>query len=177
MDSLPYVSIAAVKVGDWNQELSPWKADPVFGDEGFGDGAEDTLSFLVDDLLPEIGCSRYVIGGYSLAGLFSLWACYRSDSFEGCCASSPSVWFPGWDDFIGQNRFKAAKAYLSLGDKEAKTRNQVMSKVAERIQMQNDVLSDQLGPGNVTLEWNKGGHFQDVNARKTKSFQWMLDRL
>jgi len=177
MESLPGVSIMAVKVNDWNQELSPWKADPVFGDETFGDGAEDTLSFIEDKVRPEIGCDRLVIGGYSLAGLFSLWACYRSDAFEGCCASSPSVWFPKWDEFIGENRFLASKAYLSLGEKESRTRNQVMSTVADRIRMQFDSLSEQIGPDNVTLEWNKGGHFQDVNDRKARSFQWMLERI
>ena len=29
----------AVKVDSWNQELTPWKAPAVFGNENFGDGA------------------------------------------------------------------------------------------------------------------------------------------
>ena len=28
--------LIAVKVSDWNLDLSPWEAPPVFGDEGFG---------------------------------------------------------------------------------------------------------------------------------------------
>ena len=33
----------AVKVDDWNNDLSPWAAPPVFGKEPFGDGAKATL--------------------------------------------------------------------------------------------------------------------------------------
>ncbi len=177
MDSVPDVTMVAIRVNDWNDELSPWDAPPVFGTEGFGDGAKGMLSFIIDELIPEIGCARYVIGGYSLAGLFALWACYESDVFAGCCASSPSVWFPKWDEFVGTNTIKTGKVYLSLGDKEAKTRNQMMSKVADRIEMQSSILSEQLGPDNVVLEWNRGNHFQDPTGRQVRSYEWMLDRL
>ena len=177
IDSLPDVKVAALKIDDWNQELSPWKADPVFSDQGFGEGAGDTLSFITDRIIPGLGCKRYVIGGYSLAGLFSLWACYRSDKFAGCCAASPSVWFPGWDEFIDKNEFQASKAYLSMGDREARTRNQLMSKVADRIVLQKERIIERIGPENTVLEWNKGGHFQDVTDRTRRAFLWVLDRL
>ena len=31
--------LIAVKVNDWNRDLSPWTAPPVFGNEPFGSGA------------------------------------------------------------------------------------------------------------------------------------------
>lgn len=31
----------AWRVNNWNDELSPWKAPPAFGEEGFGDGASE----------------------------------------------------------------------------------------------------------------------------------------
>ena len=34
----------AIKVDNWNQELSPWKAPAVFGKEAFGDGASNLLT-------------------------------------------------------------------------------------------------------------------------------------
>ena len=34
---------AAFPVLDWNRELSPWDAPPVFGKEGFGHGALEQL--------------------------------------------------------------------------------------------------------------------------------------
>ena len=39
--------LIAVKVDDWNHDLSPWKAPAVFGKDGFGDGAEDMLRFIL----------------------------------------------------------------------------------------------------------------------------------
>lgn len=35
--------LLTVKVNNWNEDLSPWNAEPVFGKEGFGNGAKDTL--------------------------------------------------------------------------------------------------------------------------------------
>ena len=173
-DSVPEVTIAAVGTKDWNQELSPWDAPPVFGQDGFGHGAQDTLDFITGSLIPEMDCDRYMIGGYSLAGLFSLWACYKTDVFECCAAASPSVWFPGWDSFIRENKMNAKHVYLSLGDREAKTKNQVMRTVADRIRLQFDILK---GSGtDAVLEWNPGNHFQDVISRKTKAFRWIIGR-
>ena len=41
----------AVKVDDWNLDLSPWKAPAVFGNEDFGEGAasllEEILHFFI----------------------------------------------------------------------------------------------------------------------------------
>ena len=36
--------LIALRVEDWNRDLSPWKAPAVFGSEDFGDGAKETLS-------------------------------------------------------------------------------------------------------------------------------------
>ena len=36
--------LIAVKVNNWNDDLSPWEAPAVFGREGFGGGAKDTLA-------------------------------------------------------------------------------------------------------------------------------------
>ena len=36
--------LVALKVDDWNHDLTPWNAPAVFGDEAFGDGAEKTLA-------------------------------------------------------------------------------------------------------------------------------------
>ena len=72
-------TLAAFKVNDWNADLSPWEAPPVFGNEGFGGKAEDTLAYIQDELMPAITQDmdpRIYIGGYSMAGFFSLWAAY-----------------------------------------------------------------------------------------------------
>ena len=72
--------LIAVKVDDWNRELSPWNAPAVFGNEGFGNGAEDTLAEILT--LCSDKSKNYYIGGYSLAGLFALWAAFQTENFS-----------------------------------------------------------------------------------------------
>lgn len=79
---------AAFIIDNWNDELSPWQAKPVWGNEAFGGKAEDTLSFVTTELIPKLkekyrldDSVKIVIGGYSLAALFSLWAVYKCDVF------------------------------------------------------------------------------------------------
>lgn len=161
-----------LEVEDWNRDLSPWTAPPVFGRVPFGGGAQGTLDFLVDDILPRFDpMLPRLLGGYSLAGLFALWAQYECDLFEGVAAASPSVWFPGWDEYADA-RTPHGMAYLSLGDREAWTRNRQMATVADAIRRQ-DRRFEAIPH---TFEWNPGNHFADAAARMAKGFAWLLNR-
>ena len=100
-------SLISFKIEDWNNELSPWEAPPAFGKKTFGSGAKDTLEFIESRLISTIKEKynlgdeiKFILGGYSLAGLFSLWSAYKSNTFFGISAASPSVWFNGWEEFI-----------------------------------------------------------------------------
>ena len=59
--------LLAFRVGDWNRDLSPWPAPPVFGREAFGGQARDTLEdvlFAQDvnlDIRLEINSIRYLL--------------------------------------------------------------------------------------------------------------------
>jgi uncharacterized protein YjcR len=64
--------------------------------------------------------------------------------------------------------------YLSLGDKEAKTRNAVMSTVDKRIQEVYEYLKEK--GVNCIFEWNKGNHFMDAEIRTAKAFSWLLKK-
>lgn len=170
-------ALAAFEVKNWNAELSPWEAPPVFGNEPFGDDAAETLRFVTDTLLPALrerfGRSiRCGIGGYSLAGLFALWTGYQTDLFPGVAAASPSVWFPGWANYAAQNRPLAKRVYLSLGDKEEKARNPVMATVGDHIRRQYAQMKE--AGIDCTLEWNEGNHFRDSDIRTAKGFIWLM---
>lgn len=164
--------LVTVKVSDWNKELSPWTAPAVFGREEFGNGASDTLN----KILPICGdkTKRYYVGGYSLAGLFALWASCQTDTFEGVAAASPSMWFPGFTDYLKDNKPKCSRIYLSLGDREDKTRNPVMATVGEKMREAYQLLQAQ-GVDSV-LEWNEGNHFKDADVRTAKAFAWVMGR-
>ena len=160
----------AAKVDDWNHELSPWKAPAVFGNEDFGDGAARTLEQIL--LLCTDKSKTYYIGGYSLAGLFSIWAAYQTDIFSGVAAASPSVWFPGFIGYMKEHEMKSETVYLSLGDREEKTRNSVMAQVGNCIRTGYEWLAE-CGI-NCTLEWNQGNHFKEPDIRTAKAFAWVM---
>ena len=162
--------LIAVKVDDWNHDLSPWKAPAVFGNESFGDGAESTLSEVLK-LLSDMS-KTYYIGGYSLAGLFALWAVHQTDLFAGAAAASPSVWFPDFLDYMKEHEIRTKNVYLSLGDREEKTRNPVMSQVGSCIRSAHTLLEER--GLRCTLEWNKGNHFKDPDLRTAKAFAWVM---
>lgn len=175
----PFV-LAAFEITDWNSELSPWTAPPVFGAEPFGDGAGETLDFLENALVPEL---KYrfgndlpiILGGYSLAGLFSLWAAYTSERFDATAAVSPSVWFPRWLEFIDNRSPFAKSIYLSLGKKEEKARNRTMADVGDNIRRQYEVLKE-IGI-NCVIEWNEGNHFTEPEVRTAKGFAWCINTI
>ena len=162
--------LIAVKVEDWNHDLSPWKAPAVFGKEDFGDGAGDMLRFILAQCADR--SKTYYIGGYSLAGLFSLWAAYQTDVFAGVAAASPSIWFPGFLQYMRENSIRTNAVYLSLGDREEKTRNPVMATVGDCIREGHALL--QSGGIRTTLEWNPGNHFKDAGIRTAKAFAWVM---
>lgn len=166
-------TLVAFRIENWNTELSPWKAPAVFGREDFGEGASDTLRYVLDELVPKIKGTRYCLGGYSLAGLFALWSGYQTDVFSSIVAASPSVWFPGWIEYASDNKPLANTIYLSLGDKEEKTKNQVMAQVGNAIRRQNELLTGQIE--NSILEWNPGNHFVDSEKRMAKGFAWVFN--
>ncbi|MBO4851643.1 MAG: esterase [Prevotella sp.] len=176
----PFV-LVAFEVRDWQCELTPWAAPAVFGKVPFGDGAENTLSFVLSELMPELQKRRIydadtmkcLLGGYSLAGLFALWSSYQTPMFYGIAAVSPSVWYPEWMGYAESYRPLAPSVYLSLGDKEEKTRNPVMARVGECIRKQHKLLSEQ--GINTILEWNKGNHFQHSDERTAKGFAWLMN--
>ena len=164
--------LRAVPVKEWNRDLSPWEAPPVFGKNGFGDGAAATLDAILD--LCSDGTKTYFLGGYSLAGLFSLWAAFKTSVFAGVAAASPSVWFPGFDGFVRENNVLCRRVYLSLGDREEKTRNPVMATVGDRIREIQGVLAAR--GMECVLEWNEGNHFKEPDIRTAKAFSWLLTR-
>lgn len=175
--------LIACEIEDWNAQLSPWSAPAVYGKEGFaGEGAE-TLKWLEKECLPgleniyqmKLEEKRLLIGGYSLSGLFAMWAFYELGIFTGAAACSASFWFPGWMEYTKQHMVhKKSRIYLSLGIKEEKTRNPVMAKVGEAARGMYQQLSEDMNVEKVTLEWNHGNHFTQPAERTMKGFAWLL---
>lgn len=171
---------AAIPVESWNDALSPWEAPAVWGKQGFGGNAADILRFLMEQVIPTLEQRfhlpeniKIILGGYSLAGLFALWASTQTDLFYGVAAASPSVWFPGWMEFERQHPIQAQRVYLSLGNKEEHTKNAVMAAVGDNIRALHSQLIARVA--DCTLEWNSGGHFKNAALRTAKAFRWTIE--
>ena len=171
---------AAIPVESWNDELSPWEAPAVWGKESFGGNAADTLRFLTEQVIPALKQQfalprnvRIILSGYSLAGLFALWASTQTALVSGVAAASPSVWFPGWMEFEQQRPIQTQRVYLSLGNKEEHTKNSVMAAVRDNIRTLHSRLAER--GADCTLEWNSGGHFKDADLRTARAFRWVME--
>ena len=175
-------TLVAFEIKDWQSELTPWTVPAVFGKVPFGDGAVATLSFIKDILILQLEQMQLfdkdkikcALGGYSLAGFFALWSTYQTRIFDGIAAVSPSVWYPQWMEYAEKNRPLSTSVYLSLGDKEEKTKNPTMAQVGNCIRKQQELLAAQ--GINTILEWNPGNHFQHSDERTAKGFAWLINQ-
>lgn len=220
------VSLVNVGVDLWEENFSPWCAPRVFAKgPNFGDGAQKTLDTLIKQVIPwaeseltEQPAYRVLVG-YSLAGLFSLWAgvsqqvarvCQSDDvpsqpstpqqvacgcqpddapsqpgaphvdtttlTFQRIGAVSGSFWFPGLLDYVDQQLNGGAvgltHAYLSLGDREARTPNPQIMHVRENTEL----IASRLESAGITsmFELNRGNHFQNVEGRMQKALNWLV---
>ncbi len=175
---LPF-SLAGVPVEDWDAALSPWPAKAVFkGNRDFGGGGDATLSDLEECLLPrlrgELGAPEapVYLAGYSLAGLLAAYALFRLPGLAGAVCCSGSLWFPGFLEYAESHEPGGSRVYLSLGDREKKSRNPVLSRVEECTLRFRDRLADR----GVTCAFfpEPGNHFQDPDGRLARGIAWCL---
>lgn len=166
---------------DWNRDLSPWPAERAFRNgEDFTGGAADFLHRLLEEDVPRAqavlpGSARLCIAGYSLAGLFALWAAMTTDAFSGAASMSGSLWFDGFTDWAKPRACHAGWVYLSVGDREAKTRNPRMAPV-ERCTRDTAQQLAQMGIAcHFALE--PGGHFDDVSGRIARGIDWLTGQM
>ena len=206
------VSLVNVRVDLWEENFSPWRAPRVFAKgPNFGNGAQKTLNALINQVIPwaeselSVPPAYRVLVGYSLAGLFSLWAgvsqqvacgCQHgtattpqlstlaepqpdntpAPTFQRIGAVSGSFWFPGLLDYVDQQLNRGVvgltHAYLSLGDREARTPNPQIMHVRENAEL----LASKLRDAGITstFELNRGNHFQNVEGRMQKALDWLL---
>lgn len=166
---------------EWAKALMPWHDEAVSRDEEVGMHAQDTLIYIEESLVPwlheRFGKMPCIIGGYSLGGLFALWAARQSTAFGAVAAASPSLWIKGWADFADSHSLNAQLAYVSLGDREEHCRNQRMARIGDCVRHEHMTLATQLGTSATTLEWNSGGHFGDEAERTAKAFAWCFENI
>ena len=97
-------------------------------------------------------------------------------TFQRIGAVSGSFWFPGLLDYVNQQLSGGAvgltHAYLSLGDREARTPNPQIMHVRENAEL----LASRFENAGITsmFELNRGNHFQNVEGRMQKALDWLV---
>ena len=176
------IPVVMLPQADWNNDLTPWPAAPIFRKgKSFGGGAKVYLQLLENQILPEIegrlglvDPERWLIG-ISLSGLFAVWAAVESNLFTRIASISGSFWYEGFPEWLatrpGTGTLKSA--YLSLGDTEADTRNPHLKGIAEDTETVVRLLREKGVP--TVFEWNDGSHFAPVVPRLEKALAGLLD--
>lgn len=176
-------ALVAIGISDWNRQLSPWISDAVFGKDDFAGKGEVLKKWIEKEGIPKIlehfklqmKNIELLIGGYSLAGLFALWAYYETGLFQGVASCSGSLWYPGWMVYVKTHTPKeGSRIYLSLGLKEEKTQNKTLSQIGNYTRELYQWYKNTDKVKEVVLEWNKGNHFTGTEERIVKGFLWLL---
>ncbi len=165
----------------WDHDMTPWYAPPLSAsDTPCTGGADEYLNKLVNDILPAArqkleGSAEFTaIAGYSLAGLFALYALYKTDIFDSAASMSGSLWFPDFTEFCRTHEMqrRPQRLYMSLGDRESRTRNPVLKTVQKNTEALVDYYTEQ--GLDVTFELNEGNHFKDAALRTAKGIKVLL---
>lgn len=167
--------LVAFEIKDWDRELTPWESNT--NERHFGSDAGATLSYIEYALIPELKrrgfICPYITVGYSLAGLFSLWALFNSELINGAVSASGSLWYEHFEEYAEKQLIAGKTVYLSLGDREELTRNAVMRSIGDKTRKMQKILEDKYC--RCTLEMNRGGHFSEPEKRLFKGMKWMLE--
>ncbi|MGI5888219.1 MAG: alpha/beta hydrolase-fold protein [Oscillospiraceae bacterium] len=170
--------LVGVRTSDWFSDLSPWPAPSVGRSPSFGGRADSFLGAVLKNVVPaaesELGTEGLpkCIAGYSLAGLFAIWAAISSGEFDYAVSASGSMWYPGFTGFVSEASIDPVfkRAYLSLGNKEP------LSKAFSTAGKDMEAVASMLrGKGVETFcEWNRGNHFADNELRTAKGIDRIL---
>lgn len=169
---------------DGGRDFTPWPVPAVWEGEEFTGEAAGYLRFLTEDARPflirRFGMDprpeRSALLGYSLGGLFALWAMGQTGAFGLFGSLSGSVWYEGFSEYLRAHPPRGTeRVYLSLGDREEfggpPRMRAVGGRTREAAAFYRDRLSD------AVLEWNRGGHGKGVESRWKKALRWAASRL
>ena len=179
----PPFTLVAISDLDWNHDMVPWDSPPAFKNAvPCTGGADDYLRLLIDEIIPtaekEINGvpSWRGIAGYSLSGLFSLYAIYQTNLFSRVGSMSGSLWFPNVKEYIFSHEPQRWPDYMyfSLGDKESKTRNPILKSAQQNTEeIHAFYQSKDIG---TVFQQNPGNHDNHAVERTAAGLCWLLSR-
>ncbi len=178
----PPLTLVTISGLDWNRDLSPWPCPSPFPrTPPFAGGADAYLRLLCEEILPgaesvlETAPRWRGIAGYSLAGLFALYALCGTAAFSRAASASGSLWFPGFREYLFSHEplCRPDRLYFSLGNRESRTRNPLLRTVQEATE---EIRAFYQGRGISTVfQQNPGNHYSHTPERTAAAIAWLAD--
>lgn len=165
----------------WSHVLAPWNTPENYPDYvACTGGAPEFLKGFVEEIIPECESklkpvSYRAMAGYSLAGLFGIYAMCCTPMFERVMSASGSLWFPGFDQWFMEHLplHLPESVYFSSSADEYNTTNKFLAPVKPITEQIREWLADHGVETTFTL--NQGNHYQDVIPRTAAGIFWMLE--
>lgn len=179
----PDFTLVVISGLNWDHDMAPWDIPAISpGDTPCTGGADEYLRLLVEEIMPK--AERLIkgrvlwrgIAGYSLAGLFAVYAMYQTGIFTRVSSISGSLWFPNFAEYVFAQEMKQQPEhlYFSLGDRECRTGNPYLKVVQEQTEK---VACFYKNKGiNTIFHLNSGGHFKNAVARTAAGIMWLLEQ-
>lgn len=165
---------------DWNHDLSPWPAEGLFPGQDFAGKGQDFLRRLREEIFPYAENQLQVqdpvrfLGGVSMGGLFSLWAAAEGFPVDGIASLSGSLWFDCFLPYLEERPMppRLKRVYLSLGNKEKRTRNRRLASVEACTEKAAELLRSR----NIetVFQKNRGNHFDFPEERLEEAVRYLL---
>lgn len=179
----PDYTLVAIGGLDWNHDMAPWGIPPISKDDiACTAGADEYLRLMIEEIMPKAESlvqgevSWRGISGYSLAGLFALYAICQTGIFSRVACMSASFWFPGFKEYVFSHPIKgsAGHLYFSLGDMESHTENRYLKPVQANTE---EIESFYRQKGlDTTFVLNPGDHYDNPVKRTAEGILWILNR-
>ncbi len=179
--NLPDFTLACICNLNWDHDMTPWYCPPINKmDTPCTGGADDFLKVLTEEIVPKTekeldGEPAWRgIAGYSLAGLFAVYAVYRTDLFSRTASMSGSLWFPDLIDYMTSHEMAVCPdaAYFSLGDRESKTKNKYLKTTQDNTDQIQKYFAGR-GIDSVFV-LNPGNHYVNAEKRTADGIEWIL---
>lgn len=178
----PPFHLVTISELEWNSDLSPWEApSAVTENDGFSGNADKFTELIRESIIPFAESvtgtpSHRIIAGYSMAGLYAVYAPFVTDVFSASVCASGSVWYEGFVEFAENNGFirRPDSIYFSLGDMESRTKNPVLSRSESRMDRLYHYFSELGIP--AVFEMNRGNHHKNAVLRLAKGISWTAEQ-
>lgn len=180
----PVLNFVLIDSKNRSDDYTPW---PLQSSEAmpkdFGGKAAEHLKFITTKVIPvcesEYGfassADKRAIGGYSLGGLFSLYAAVNTDLFGTVLSCSSTLWYPDFLAYLKEHPFKAPhpKLYMSVGDEEGLTATNLTNHQIPNTMMLKDLLEPKFQPVDFKFTLEEGNHGNNISGRARCAIEWV----